>query len=287
VQQSRYRIKLSEEQEQIKRKIKSYGYSYLEEYEKEIISYLTEGYFNEQKLIDEIKKLSDKRLENKKTQELNEKLIKLWGIYNNNFTKTDSLFLTEASNFISKNIDTLSYGQLQELIKHIKKIDNNRNTQAYINSFIDSHKESFSETDIKFFSTQTTDKDIIAKLNQKNNEIIGEKSLKSIIYKMVRNSSWNTEDEEYLDLHSEDEIYKWLKEEADTELLKMIRGALRIFQATSGNTKRESFGRKLYNCLLKIWQEGDTLDKLRITDFLNIVISAEEEKADSHPPSPT
>lgn len=45
--------------------------------------------------------------------------------------------------------------------------------------------------------------------------------------------------------------------------------------------------RKLYNCLLKIWEEGDALDKLRITDYLSIEIPKQEEKADSHPPSPT
>ncbi|MBH1970969.1 hypothetical protein FK216_07075 [Moraxellaceae bacterium AER2_44_116] len=65
-----YRIKLSEEKEIIRRKIINYGYHHLEEYEKEIINYLLEGYFNEEKLTLELQKLSEKKLKNQKLKTL-------------------------------------------------------------------------------------------------------------------------------------------------------------------------------------------------------------------------
>lgn len=265
-----YRIKLSEEDETIRRKIQEYGYRQFEEYEKEIINFLSLGYLNIGEFIKKIEILLEKINKNLNQSVLQKKLESLWGIYNHNFIGNDSDFLKSSETFIIENINHLSYRYLQEIIGYINKIDPKEDTNKYIDMYINSNISKFNKNDIKFFLSKTINDEIIKKLEFQNSQIIENNTLKSTIYKIVKSSGWNPEDEEFLDLHSEDEIYKWLKEENDSELLSIIRGALRIFQATSGNSHKESFSRKFHAALLKIWQEGDTLDKLRINEFLGI-----------------
>lgn len=60
----------------------------------------------------------------------------------------------------------LSYRQLQQIIEHINKIQKNKSTQEYIDLFIESHKSTFTENDIKYFLSQTKKEKIITALNE-------------------------------------------------------------------------------------------------------------------------
>lgn len=279
---------LSDDEEKIRNQIINYGYEYFEDYHREIISYVINGYLNIEKFTQEIKIFSKAQLEEIEKQILDNAITKLWSIFNSNFVERDSLFIIEAENLINEKIKIIPYDRLQKIIDVINKIDKQCDTQKYIDRFIEAHTSSFKLNEIEIFLTKTSNDKLITDLNSQKTHIksIENLSLKSVIYKMVEKSSWSMEDEVFLDSHSKEEIYIWLKNENDPDLLQMIRSSFRIFSNNNEGTKRESFGQKLYAALVRIWKEGSPIDKLRITACLGLQAPI-EEKADSHPPSTT
>lgn len=281
---------LSDDDKKIRDTIISYGYEYFEYYHREIINYVVNGHLNNTKnLIQDVEKFCQQELDKIKEENLNTGISELWGIFNSNFIKKDNQFIEEAEKLINNNLKKIPYDRLQRILDVINKIDAKHDTQQYIDRFIALSVSTFNLKDIDFFLTKTKNNTLIENLNlcKRNIESTKNLSLKSVIYKMVEKSSWDIEDEEYLDSHSTEDIYKWLKTEDDPDLLQMIRSSFRIFSNYDGGTKRESFGQKLYAALVKIWREGSPIDKLRITACLGLQAPTEEEKADSHPPSPT
>lgn len=280
---------LSKDEEKIRNQIISYGYEYFEDFHKEIINYIINGYLNIKNFTQEIAKLSKQRLEEIEKETLDKEIKKIWSIFNSNFIARDYDFITAAEKLINQNIHIIPYDRLKKILDIIKKIEETHDIQQYIDKFITFHTSKFNLKDIDFFLTKTNSNTLIEELNQckRNIELSKNLNLKSVIYKMIGTSGWTIEDEEYLDSHSAEDIYIWLKSEYDPDLLQTIRSSFSIFANYDEENKRKSFGQKLYAALVKIWREGTPIDKLRITACLGLQAPTEEEKADSHPPSPT
>lgn len=263
-----YRSGETDEQKKKKSIIRSLGYSHFADYEKELVKYIADGIYDKRAFLEEINKLNDRQKQSNFQKELED----VWGLFNNNFRATTEEVVAGLIAFLDKHVDEMSYREIDPIISVISRLDESAKTSTWIDRFIFAKIDSFSLKDIEFFKTLTNTPELLEKLEVLENKIYSSNTIKDTIYKIVKNNGWSQDDEEFLNSHSEDQLYDWLENEDENDFLSILRGSLGIFTPQDGDTNKAQFGKKLHNAVIR-FAKRSRVDEIRLQDFFGINIS--------------
>lgn len=262
-----YKMNLTDEQKDQKKDLQSKGYRLFQDFEKQIINYICNGVYDDSKLNEEVTKLNKRQ----KDYNFEQDLIEVWGLYNHNFQANAEEVVKKLSSFLDKHIMNMSYREVKPMIETITEIDERIDCSTWNNRFIEHNIQSFSQNDIQYFKKTTSSENIIKQLNELEESLSKNYNLKDTIYKIVKNRSWNNEDTDFLNGNSEDQIYNWLINETDSELLSMVREVRKIFHPIESDQSNEYFGNKLHNALINL-SKRSPLDRVRIKNFFKMEV---------------
>jgi hypothetical protein len=260
-----YNNDLTDEQKLQRNTIQSLGHMHFADYEKELVKYISDGVYDKEAFSKEINILNERQKQSNFQKEIEE----VWGLYNNNFKATTKEVLSGLRTFLDKHVKQMSYREIEPMVSVINRIDNTAQTEVWVDRFITTKLESLSRKDIEFFKTKTKDPGLLGRLKRREAEISSSNSIKDTLYKIVKNSGWNLDDEEFLNSHSEEQLHEWLKNEDDNNLLSILRGALGIFTIQEADNNKAQFGRKLHNAVRR-FANRSAIDRIRIKDFFGL-----------------
>lgn len=262
-----YRSEITDQQKAQRETIKAIGYTHFADYEKELVKYISDGVYDKHAFSNEINLLNERQKQSNFQKEIEE----VWGLYNDNFKATTEEVVKGLIQFLDKHVEQMSYREIESMTSTLNKLDSSVKTEVWIDQFVSNKIEGFSRKDIEYFKTITKNPDLVKKFESRENEIFSSTTIKDTLYKIVKNSSWNPEDEEFLNSHTEEQLYEWLANEDDNNLLSILRGSLRIFTPMEGDSDRAQFGTKLHNAVLR-FSNRSAVDLVRIKDFLGLLV---------------
>jgi KAP-like P-loop domain-containing protein len=236
-----------------------------QDFDPQIIEYLQTGKFNEVELKKALTLFNERELKNQTQQ----KLRLVWGLYNDNFQGTKPEVLKAFSDFVTEHLKDLAYGELKQICDLVTAIGHEDITQKWKKDFIKSNIQTLTIDSAEFFKKETSDPEVLEILFKREKDIQQKISLKSVVYKLVNDRSWNPKDEIFLNSFSEDDYYKWIETEKDTDLLPTLREFYRTFVSSGHNDIWKSVGVKFVGALKKLSQRSD-LDRYRVQTFFNI-----------------
>jgi hypothetical protein len=262
-----YRSGETEEQKLQKKTIRSLGYTHFADYEKELIKFIAGGTYDKKIFIKEITLLNDRQ----KCSNFQRELKNVWGLFNNNFRATTEEVVASWSEFLNKHVAEMSYREIEPMISIISRLAKTTQTSTWIDQFISAKIEGFSRKDIEFFKTLTKNPSLIKKLEDSERQIFSSNTIKNTLYRLVKNNGWSHEDEEFLNSHSEEQLFEWIENEDDVDFLSILRSSVQIFTPQGGDTDRAQFGTKLNN-VVRRFADRSPVDQIRLKDFFGINI---------------
>lgn len=263
---------ITEKQKEQRNLLQAAGYVQFADYEKELVKYISDGVYDKQSFNKEISLLNDRQ----RVSNFKKDLDQAWGPFSNNFTATIEEVVNGFSSFLDKHVKEMSYREIEPMISTIRKLDDTKQTQSWLDTFITTNVKNFSRKEIQFFRTITTNSILLEQLDSQEKLIFSSNSIEDTLRQIIKNSGWNEEDVEFLDSHTQDELYDWLQTGNNSNFLSTLRGAIRCFPPLDGDSHRESFGAKLHNALNKLGDRSH-IDKIRIEECLGIEINTKHD----------
>lgn len=261
-----FSLKKEEVDKSIQRRISSLGYIYYADHESEIINYIEDGWMDDSLFIENISRLNKRQIE----RSVSSRLTEIWGFYNNNFLSTSDDVIKGLEGFLSEHLNSISVRELYPILDTLMELKEEFNKSYWIDKFVTLNLDSDSPTLLKQLKQITTNKELIERIYSKEKVIYEHHSIYSVLSKIVKNRSWNPEDEEYLANHSVDEIYDFLVGDNNCDLMQVVRESMAIFRPTDeGDNPKNIFGRNLHQALIRI-SERSKLDHYRIIHFFGI-----------------
>lgn len=258
----------NDEQKLQKETIRALGYTHFANYEKELVKYIADGVYDKKDFLNELTKLNDRQ----KKSNFQKEISQVWGLFNNNFRATAEEVVAGFSSFLDKHVEEMSYREIEPMVAIIRKLDRSVKTSKWIDRFINKNLDNFSRKDIQFFRGLTSTKKVLETLDDFDQKIYSTNSIKSTLNRIIENRGWNPEDEEFLNSHSEEELYAWLKNEDTDRFLSIVREALKFFPPQKGETAKAQFGTKLHNAVTSLAKRS-SVNEIRLKDFFGININ--------------
>ncbi|EKF9582630.1 hypothetical protein O1C47_000308 [Vibrio cholerae] len=259
-----------ESDEKLKKRIYALGYAYYLDHEYEIINYIENGWMDEATFLKKINILNQRQIQNNITS----KLTEVWGFYNSNFLSTSEQVIGAFEDFLQKYLGKISIRELHPILDTLEQLKDNFDRSYWIDKFVSLNIDSDDHDLLRKMKNITTNQELIHKLSIKEKTINQHHSIYSVLSKIVKNNSWNSEDEEYLGSHSIDEIYDFLITDSNHDLMLVIRQGLGIFSSNEGDRSRDIFGRNLHQALIRVAKRS-RLDNYRIKHFFGIELDDE------------
>lgn len=249
---------------ELEAKISALGYSYFAEYEVELVNFIEKGWMDSDAFELEIQKLNDRQ----KLHNVSEESKIAWGSYNSNFTTKAEDVIDALTGFIDKHLELLSLREINPIINTINHLDSSVDTQQWLDRYVEFHLHSADDNSIGKLRELTNNDELLELISSKSKDLHEHYSIFSTLKKIVTHRGWNPADIDYLNSHSEEEIFNWLESDDNEDVMMFVRGAISIFPNKEGDDSRSEFGRKLHLALIKISKRSE-LDKYRLMHFFN------------------
>lgn len=260
-----YRSKKDDGDSKLQKRISSLGYSYYEEHEAEIINYIADGWMDEDKFKKNIERLNSRQ----RSYNISSKLTEIFGLYNNNFLSTCGEVIEELEDFLEQYLEFVSIRELQAILETLIVLKDNFDKNSWQNKYVKLRINSADRVLIKQLKIIASDPELAEIIEEKEREVNQHHSIYAVLSKIIKNMGCNPEDEEYLGSHSTDEIYNFLINDKNDDLLAIIRRSRDIFRHAEGDEPSKVFGRNLHEALIRI-SKRSKLDRYRITEFFGI-----------------
>ena len=239
-----------------------YGYSAPDEF---VIWFLQHGLVKDKELKEALK-AEDER---ERRSQIREKQMTIWNLLTSNFQASQERLVHELVHFLNENVTELSWGELNEICDVISKLDANENTQLWKDRLILAQAPKIDMQTLNIYREHTSDKELLDKLDARRAELHQEKSIKSIIFRMVLERGWMPEDLAALDEYSEEEYANWLASETDPRLLEILKEFRFTFNRNAQETAYSRIGIKLENALKRLGTTS-AINRLRLRTMLGI-----------------
>jgi len=249
----------------LQKRISSLGYIYYADHEAEIISYIEDGWMDEDLFKKNILNLNQRQIDDN----ISSKLKGVWGFYNNNFLSTSDDVIRGLEGFIEKHLESVSIRELHPILDTLNELKNTFNKNDWLDKYVLLKMDCDDPALIKQLKHITTSQELMGKIEDKEKDINQHHSIYAVLSKIVKSRGWNPEDEEYLGNHTVDEIYQFLITDNNNDLMQVVRESKNIFSPTEGDKPRDIFGRNLHEALIEV-SERSNLDCYRIKHFFSI-----------------
>ena len=214
--------------------------------------------------------LNKRQLDN----DISSKLAEVWGFYNNNFLSTSDDVIQGLEGFIENNLSSVSIRELQPILDTLNELKDSFKKSDWIDKYVELKMDCDDPALIKQLKQITDNEELIKKIEEKQRDINQHHSIYAVLSKIVTNRGWNSEDETYLGNHTRDEIYEFLINDGNDDLMQVVRKSKGIFSPTEGDKSRDIFGRNLHDALI-ILSKRSKLDSYRIRHFFSIDLEEE------------
>ncbi|MCU8008856.1 MULTISPECIES: hypothetical protein [unclassified Shewanella] len=260
-----FSLKNEDVDKNLQRRISSLGYIYYADHEAEIIKYIEDGWMDEALFIENISRLNKRQID----RNVSSRLTEVWGFYNNNFLSTSNDVIRGLEGFLSEHLNSISVRELHPILDTLMELKEDFDKSYWIDKFVTLNLDSDSPDLLMQLKKITTNAELIEIISSKEKVIFQHHSIYAVLSKIVKNRSWNPEDEEYLGNHSIDEIYEFLVGDNNCDLMQVVRESMGIFRPTEGDNPKDIFGRNLHQALIRV-SARSKLDRYRIIHFFGI-----------------
>ena len=260
-----YSSKKEESDEKLQKRISSLGYLYYADHEAEIINYIEDGWMDEDLFKRNIINLNQRQRDNN----ISSKLTEVWGFYNNNFLSTGDDVIQGLEGFIGNHLSSVSIRELQPILDTLNELKDSFKKSDWIDQYVALKMDSDDPALLKQLKQITDNEELIKKIEEKQRDINQHHSIYAVLSKIATNRSWSPEDEAYLGNHSVDEIYEFLINDDNEDLMQVVRESKGFFSPTEGDKSRDIFGRNLHKALIML-SKRSKLDSYRIRHFFSI-----------------
>lgn len=200
---------------------------------------------------------------------ISSKLKDIWGFYNNNFLSTNDDIIQGLESFLEEHLESVSVRELLPILDTLNELKDNFEKSEWIDKYVVLKINCDDPALIKQLKHITTNQGLIGKIESKEKYFNQHHSIYAVLAKIVKDRGWNPEDEEYLGNHSVDEIFEFLINDDNNDLLGIVRESKRIFSPAEGDKPGDVFGRNLHEALIKV-SERSKLDRYRISHFFEM-----------------
>ena len=266
--------------------------SYCDEYTIEIIKLLITGHLDNVSFIKSIQNVLKKIQDNKNYDEYKSLRNKLGKTLERNFLVGYKDFFEDFEDFINTYHNLIRIEDIEYIMNPAKGSPLFVKTQEYIDKLISLRYKNASNSELFFYLSKANNSNLITNLEIKLKELnppSEPKNFKSLFFELARASNeYKIQSLLVLNSYTKDAILEWIKSEKDDSLLYQIKITLDFLRHHKKNMGQHAneFYEKLQSALFDI-ATTDELHKWRVTEYLGFQILTIEEKADSHPPSPT
>ncbi|WP_372881420.1 P-loop NTPase fold protein [Psychromonas sp.] len=258
-------IEKPEEDKKLQKRISALGYMYYADHEAEIVNYIEDGWLNEQRFTDSIVKLNERQ----KKDNISSKLTDIWGFYNNNFISTGDEVIKGLKGFLNDHMESISIRELQPILETLQEIEDSFDRAEWVDKFVKLQLQNDNASLLKQLKGMTETDELLEEINKREVGLHQHLSIYTVLKEIVKNRGWNPEDEQFLGNHSAEEIYDFLVNDTNEDLMQIVREGMRIFRNADGDEPRYIFGRNLNDALIKI-SKRSKIDRYRISHFFGV-----------------
>ena len=254
-----------ESDKNLQKRISSLGYTYYADHEAEIINYIEDGWMDEDLFKKNILNLNQRQLKNN----ISSKLTDLWGFYKNNFLSTSDDVIKGFEGFIESHLESVSIRELLPILDALNELKDGFKKSDWIDKYVQLKMDCDDPALITQLKQITTSQELMKKIEDKEKDINQHHSIYAVVSKIVTNRSWNPEDEEYLGNHTVDDIYEFLVNDDNDDLIQVVNESIRIFSPAKGDKPRDIYVRNLHEALIKL-SKRSKLDYYRIKNIFSM-----------------
>lgn len=211
--------------------LREYDYTTTDNLDLTIANAVKAGYFNEDVLTLEAKKINNQIISSKSEQSFGES----WNSYHDSFDDDEEKVVQTLKDSFYKNYKNITPLNLDGTVRLFRDLDRNELANELISYYIDKRKnerELFDLTNSPF-SSEIKDKKIRESFNQLISETHKEKPLKEILENIVHKDGWNRDDEDILGKASIEEYYELFKNEKGRHLSRLVNTCLKFSSFTN------------------------------------------------------
>lgn len=191
-----------------------------------------------------------------------------WDVYHDSFDDNADEFVSRLTQSIRENAAAVTPSNLSASIATLKRLGYSEGVEELIKHYVDSRDE-----DKEFWvgepfhpRFQIEDPDVGAAFAAKAAEFDDDRDLASVLGEIVRNSAWNEGKLEFIDSHSEQELYDFLKSLKGEQLRLAIYGLTFFRKMAGADEKMQSISAKAVAVLQRIGQESE-INRCRVEKF--------------------
>ena len=196
------------------------------EYDRHLISLLTDGFLNKDSFVEMIEQLNAE----KNIEAVAIKLHNAWEIYSSTFKDNLSEFIEALKSVLDQHIDSVKLYDFSNAINILEEYG--VDVKVYVTNYLDLHKDLLKRVDLEDrpFGDDIKNmqlKDGILALNKIS--INEQLSIDFVTEKLSTKNGWGTKDIEYLDSLTVDNIYTWMLSNPEN-MKRKIRSGLLLFK---------------------------------------------------------
>lgn len=193
---------------------------------------------------------------------------KAWDIYHDSFDNNGEEFAKALKQSLVDNAPAVSPMNLSASIETLKKLGHGDDADEIIAAYINRREDG------KDFWTgsrmsplfNVNDPNVKAAFASKAAEFEENKTLEEVAISIVKKSSWNDSDLDFLDQHQADDFYRVIKAARSEQLRHVIYGLTYFQKVHSEDARLPSITKKAVEALQKLGKESE-INRLRVEKF--------------------
>ncbi len=243
--------------------LSQYNFTYIDDFDEVIISAIKCGYFDDSKLISEAEKLNQKIIAKKSDNSF----MEAWYQYLYSFQNNEDEVLEGLYNGAKNHSKYISLNYLNATVVLLREFGRDEQADEVIDVCIESMKQKDEkrvfDLSIYPFSDTITDKTLIKKLNDQNQQRIEEKTLEEIVQKIANRDGYEQSDLITMSQASENEYFKLFKSKEGPNLRLYVEACLQFRNTHQQQEIYKTITKKTISALKNIAGE-DALNKRRV-----------------------
>lgn len=244
--------------------LQRYGYGTTDPFDLQVLYGVQRGYFNES----ELKEAADNKSKEFALKDKDHSFSKAWDMYHDSFDNNGKEFADNLKKSIIENTPAISPGNLSASVAMLRKIGEADGVEKIVEHYVNSRDEPKEFWNANHFglASQVEDPDVRSAFAEKAQQFADGRSLVTVLEKIVRTQGWNKDDLDFLDRHSEDDIFDLLKSLRQENLRTAVYGLTFFRNVDNADKIMQRITGKAVAALQRIGKES-AINRCRVEKF--------------------
>ena len=242
----------------------NYDFQIAQTYDKLILEGVEKGYFDEEKLIEEAKIISEQIKSDFKRSQITE----IWSLIKGSFDNNAKEITNKVVSVFKNNITHTTVYDIDGAAELLEALNKSNLAREVIDCYVAHHEENNRSIDINDLPVKITNNQLIKAINSMESKE-QELELRQVVEDKINKQTWNEKDLKYLANLEQVEFIEYFKTLKGESLFTTINNLLQFDKVTPKNDLYQKISNKVRNSLLDIADESD-INKFRVNTILGI-----------------